>query len=287
MVRFSTRNSRFFPVSVSPLRLATPHARGAVLASSRNWSRGQPLAETLANPRIARPRRRTRKRTGESLPVPFGSIALPSRQLRPRAPARSPRPRAASARTAARAAPPSQPAPARSTSPSAPSARRNRRRTDRQRLVLNVADHMRALLQHHLAAANRPLDPAVDDHAVGLDPAHDRGLGRDDERGAMQIPVDMPVDLDQTLGRDRADDLQTLGNDGPLTLEQPHDTLLTQQTDAIENRPPRPEPHSRLPSSMLPPNSCRHRARNGVFSGQVFLFAPRTRKFLAGVRPAS
>ena len=36
----------------------------------------------------------------------------------------------------------------------------------------------------------------------------------------MQIALDMAVDLDQALGRDRADDLQPVGNDGAATPEQ-------------------------------------------------------------------
>jgi hypothetical protein len=35
----------------------------------------------------------------------------------------------------------------------------------------------------------------------------------------MQIPLDMAVDLNQALGRDAANDLQTFGNDGPTTPE--------------------------------------------------------------------
>ena len=82
--------------------------------------------------------------------------------------------------------------------------------------MLDVADDMRARLEHDLAAANGALDPPVDHHAVGLDAARDGGLRRDEERGAMQIPLDMAVDLDQALGRDAAYDLQTFGNDGSL-----------------------------------------------------------------------
>src|SRR5690242_9965973 len=94
--------------------------------------------------------------------------------------------------------------------------------------MLDVADDMGVGFEHDLAAANGALDPPVDDDAVGLNPADDRGLGRDDERGAMQIPLDMAVDLDEALGGDGTYDLQSFGNDGGATPEQPeHDDPLT------------------------------------------------------------
>ena len=52
----------------------------------------------------------------------------------------------------------------------------------------------------------------------------------------MQIPLDMAVDLNKALGLDAADNLQTLSNDGSLTLEHtqhelpPNATIGTRYT---------------------------------------------------------
>jgi hypothetical protein len=78
---------------------------------------------------------------------------------------------------------------------------------------------MGAALEHNVAAADRAFDPSVDHDAFGLDAAQDRSLGRNDERGAIEISLDLAVDLDKALGGDRTYDLQSFGNDGPSTPE--------------------------------------------------------------------
>src|SRR5262245_36394684 len=82
---------------------------------------------------------------------------------------------------------------------------------DRERVVLDVADHMGAALEHDVAAADRAFNPSVDRDALGLNAARDRGFGRNDERGAIKIAIDLAVDLDKALGRDRAYNLQSFG----------------------------------------------------------------------------
>src|SRR5262245_18452987 len=90
---------------------------------------------------------------------------------------------------------------------------------DRERVVLDVADDMGAALEHDVAAADRAFDPSVHHDALGLNAARDRGFGRNDERGAIKIALDLAVDLDKALGRDRPYNLQSFGNDGPSTPE--------------------------------------------------------------------
>src|SRR4030042_382538 len=84
---------------------------------------------------------------------------------------------------------------------------------------------------------------------LGLDVARDGGRRRDDERGAMQISLDLAVDLDQALGRDAADNLQSFGDNRALTSESEHDPLLTRNNEKSPRDPP---------GIILRPNSWRH-----------------------------
>ena len=53
---------------------------------------------------------------------------------------------------------------------------------------------------------NWALHSAVDHDPLGLDATNDKCLGRNDERRAVHVALNVTVDFDQTLGCDAADD---------------------------------------------------------------------------------
>src|SRR6185437_4388577 len=85
---------------------------------------------------------------------------------------------------------------------------------DAERLVVNVADHVRPRLQHHLAALNRPFDPTLDDHLARLDRSAELGIPREDEGCTLQLPLDLPVNLHQAFRGDLAHDPQSFADYG-------------------------------------------------------------------------
>jgi hypothetical protein len=90
---------------------------------------------------------------------------------------------------------------------------------DQESVMLDVAHDVSMRLEHDLSASNGTVNSPINDNALGLDAAMDQCLRRDNEGGAVKIPLDVTVDLNQTFGGDAACDPQTFRNDGASMLE--------------------------------------------------------------------
>jgi hypothetical protein len=66
---------------------------------------------------------------------------------------------------------------------------------DGKSLVVNIANDMRLRLQDNVSALNRALDSSVHNHSFGCDSSGDMSLTRDNERSAVQLAFDLPIDL--------------------------------------------------------------------------------------------
>ena len=79
--------------------------------------------------------------------------------------------------------------------------------------MVDVALDMRLRLKGDAQAADRSDDMAAHHHVLGDHGAGDLRLVAKHERAALDIALDLPVDLDLALGRDIADDRQVLADD--------------------------------------------------------------------------
>jgi hypothetical protein len=77
-------------------------------------------------------------------------------------------------------------------------------------LSLNVSDDNRARLQNNLSAMNWALDFSVHDDPFSLDAAVDT-FGRDNEGRALQVALDLPIDLNQALSGNAAYNFEPFG----------------------------------------------------------------------------
>jgi hypothetical protein len=64
-----------------------------------------------------------------------------------------------------------------------------------QRLVMNIANDMRLRLKHHFAALDGSLHFTVHDHPLRRDTSDDLGLRGDNECRAMQVTLNLTIDL--------------------------------------------------------------------------------------------
>ena len=76
---------------------------------------------------------------------------------------------------------------------------------------MNIADNNRARLQNNVSATNWAFDFSIHDDPFSLDAAAYACFGGDDQRGAVQVALDLPVDFDQTLSGYAADNLEPFG----------------------------------------------------------------------------
>jgi hypothetical protein len=83
--------------------------------------------------------------------------------------------------------------------------------------VVDITNDMRVRLENYLSTLNWALDCAVHNHSLGGDSPCDLGFARDNERSAMDLTLDLPIDLDQTLRSDTAHNLQSFGDNGSTT----------------------------------------------------------------------
>ena len=90
----------------------------------------------------------------------------------------------------------------------------HRAHLDGERLVDDVAKHVRVAGQHDFARAHRTFDAAVHGHAFGDDVALDHAGVADGQRTAAHIAFDLAIDLQLgAVSVDRAGDLHAIGDD--------------------------------------------------------------------------
>ena len=65
-----------------------------------------------------------------------------------------------------------------------------------QRLVINIANDMGLRLKHHVAALDGPLHSTVHNHLLRVDTSDNLGLWRHNERSALQVTLNLTIDLD-------------------------------------------------------------------------------------------
>ena len=73
-------------------------------------------------------------------------------------------------------------------------------------LALNVAHDMRVGSKRHVAVANGPLNLAVRHNPVSFNTSIDHGLRRSEQRRAVDVALNLTIDLDQALCRHAARD---------------------------------------------------------------------------------
>ena len=60
---------------------------------------------------------------------------------------------------------------------------------------MNIANDMRLRLENHVTALDGPLNFTVHNHALSNDTSDDLGLRRDNERSALQVALNLTIDL--------------------------------------------------------------------------------------------
>ena len=90
----------------------------------------------------------------------------------------------------------------------------HRAHLNRERLVDDVAEHVRVAGEHDFARAHRAFDAAMHRDALGDDVAFDHAGVADRQRTAAHIAFDFAIDLQfGAVGFDRAGDLHAIGDD--------------------------------------------------------------------------
>ena len=97
--------------------------------------------------------------------------------------------------------------------PSASCSTRREPHSQSERLVVNIADHMRPRLENDLPSCDRALDRSLDNHLIGRNCSFDESPPRDYERLAAQFALNLSIEFHQALGGDAPFNLQSFGDD--------------------------------------------------------------------------
>jgi hypothetical protein len=101
-----------------------------------------------------------------------------------------------------------------------------------ERLRFNISGDNGARFQNYLSAVNWALDSSIHNDPFSSNSAFDPRFWGHNERGAVQVAIDLPIDFNQTLSRHATYNFESFGYHRPF-MSCEHD-FLPRKTDHLD-----------------------------------------------------